>query len=498
MRHLNMHVILRLVILAIVALGFSMGLWAYLNGYLTKSKASNSIAHLSFTTKKIEAEGNQRISTILAVTASSGISGIDLSFSTTGSNLTFSYSDTAAHLPEGYELVLDEIGMTATAGVNKNLKRIVLVSRKSKLLLPKVAQIPLYFTAINDGKLGASTTLTVNTAASQIVGVSEEGVSGVSFSIEGDEAPLIFIVNIADPRAASIADLTCTSSCGRNVILKWTDVKNEDGYKVYKDGVLLTTLGKNSAVFPYNWCTNYANHQYMVIAYNTAYGSVSETSPVVSCACNICPTQSPPTPTPIMPTNSADLIFRLSFPDVDLTVNEIPNVRVRIMTNDKKSICSDGIDCERMVTLKRMYTSDMNPTTYFSSPQLQYDLKENRAYAVVIKQGKTIQRTYNNVYLVWKKLLNCLVPSTMNSGCGQLITADLTARPMLSGDIEGLDSKSTGYNSIDINDLTKIGQIAETQKTLQNKQTEGDVNLDGGTDIKDYSIAAKNLNKKGD
>ncbi len=494
-----MKVILRILVIAIVALGFSLGLWMYLNGYLTKSKASNGVATLSFVTPTVTAKGGDIVHGDLTITTVSGMSGIDISFTTEGTNLSFLYTNTSAHLPAGYELILDDLGMTdQNANTSqKGLKRMILVSKNAATQLPKSALIPLYFSVINNGQAAATSILKVTTSASQIVGVSESNTSGTVFSLEPNATPLAFTVQVADPRAASVTGLNCSSTCGRNIVLHWTDSANEDGYKVYKDGTLLETIGRNTTAYPYNWCGNFLNHTYAVIAYN-ANGSVSTTQPNIGCACAVCPTQAPPTPTPIMPTNSADIIFRLNFPDVDMNVNTVPNVKVMVMDNDGKKVCADDTNCAQIVSFNRMFTAN-GATTYFSSPQLQYNLTENRAYSIVVKQNRTLQRRYKNVFLVYKALLNCLVPNpSVNHGCGQLISADLDARAMIAGDMDGLDSNLPGFNIINIDDREKVGKIADSQATLQQKSAEGDMNLDGGTDVKDLGIIEKNFNKKGD
>ncbi|MFZ2206909.1 MAG: hypothetical protein WA061_06235 [Microgenomates group bacterium] len=495
----NMKIILRIALIAFVALGASLGLWMYLNGYLTKSKASNGVATLSFAQPSVTAKGGDIVHGDLTITTLSGMSGIDISFTTEGTNLSFLYTNTSAHLPAGFELILDEIGMTdQNANTSqKGLKRMILVSKNSSAQLPKTALIPLYFSVVNNGQAAATTTLKVITSVSQIVGVSDSNTSGTVFSLEPNVSPLAFTVQVEDPRAASVTNLTCSSSCGSNVKLRWTDSANEDGYKVYKDGALLETIGSNTTNYIHSWCNNYINHTYAIIAYNSK-GSVSTTQPNIACACTVCPTQAPPTPTPIMPTNSADLIFRLNFPDVDMNVNTVSNVKVMVMDNDGKKVCNDDTNCAQIVSFNRMYTAN-GPTTYFSSPQLQFNLTENRAYSIVVKQNHTVQRTYKNVFLIWKTLLNCLVPNpSVNHGCGQLISADLESRPMLGGDMDGLDSTLPGFNIINIDDREKVGKIADSQATLQQKTAEGDMNLDGGTDVKDLGIVEKNFNRKGD
>jgi len=64
--------------------------------------------------------------------------------------------------------------------------------------------------------------------------------------------------------------------------------------------------------------------------------------------------------------------------------------------------------------------------------------------------------------------------------------------------MDGLDSTLPGFNIINIDDREKVGKIADSQATLQQKSAEGDMNLDGGTDVKDLGIIEKNFNKKGD
>jgi len=261
---------------------------------------------------------------------------------------------------------------------SNTLQRLVIVSEKAASQLPNAAIIPLYFTVISNGQT-ETTTLTVNLSSSQVVGVLDtpDGqASSIIFSLEGESTPLTFSVAIADLRAASVTNLTCSSSCGQNIILKWTDSPNEDGYKISKDGTPLAIIGKNATAYPYNWCNNFENHTYAVIAFNAANGSVSTSGPTVDCACAICPTPEPPTPTPMLPTNSADLIFRAIFSDADPTVNDIPNVKITITDDAGNQVCDDGNNCEKVVTFHRIPDAKVNNT--FKSPQLQYSLQKTR------------------------------------------------------------------------------------------------------------------------
>lgn len=480
--------ILRIIIIAIFALGVSVGLWMYMNGYLLKSKASETIAHLAFSTKVTQANVGDVVKVALTVTTDSAMSGIDVSFDNTGSNLDFLFPESTANLPLGFdERILDESTMTTTrTDGSKALKRIVYVAKKTSTLLQRSTVIPLYFKVVSGGQSTIGSSIAVNMSSTQVVGPK---IPGNLFTLQGDRSPLDFSVQSADPRAASVTNLTCDSSCGRNVILKWSDSSNETGYRILKNGQPLAALGQNSTSYLYNWCADFGVNNYAVIAYN-GNGSVSATTPAIDCACQVCPTQTPPTPTPILPTISADLIFRLNFPDVAQNVSQIPNVKVTILDNNGNRICLDDNDCAQVVTFTRI--DNVN----FKSPQLQYNLKKNQAYRVVVKQEHTVQRVYGNVYLKWQKVLQCL-NNTTDSGCGDLIHG-VDARPMLSGDMNGLDPKTPGFNIINVDDLTRVGTISDAQNASGVKSAEGDMNFDGGTDVKDYGIVAKNLNKQGD
>jgi len=82
------------------------------------------------------------------------------------------------------------------------------------------------------------------------------------------------------------------------------------------------------------------------------------------------------------------------------------------------------------------------------------------------------------------------------SGCGELVS-EIDKKPMYSGDMQGLDITAEGYNIIDSKDLTAVGAVADSQKVSNIKSSEGDMNFDGSTDVKDYGIVARNLGKKG-
>lgn len=500
---MKINFIFKIIVIALVALGVSVGLWFYLNGYLTKSKASNGVAVFDFTQKNIEAKGGEIVHGDLTITAASGMSGIDIAFNTEGTNLSFSYKDTVSHIPAGYEMILDESHTTVqdtTAGIKK-LKRIVLISKQPAVLLPKSALIPLYFSVINTGELSSKSKITVSFSSSQVVGVSDTNISGTVFSLEKgtsplpldtniniiNNEPLSFTVEIRDPRAASVMNLACDmvrntskANCGRGIAVMWKDSPNEDGYKIYKNNQLVKTVGSNTTSYNDPWCANFNPNTYSVIAYN-AKGSVSTTLPTVVCGCQICPTAAAPTPGIVQPTNSADLIFRVIFPNAAPTVGEIPNVKITIFDNDGKRVCDGDTDCASVVTFRREPNAQV-PNT-FRSPQLQYSsLTKNQAYSVVVKQNHTVKQTYKNVYLMRLKVLQCL-EGTNDSGCGDLMEGVKT-NPLFSGDLDG-------SNTIDQIDSDKLSA------GIGVNSAEGDLNFDGLTDQADVDILGKNFGKKG-
>ena len=483
----------KIIIVAVVALGSSVGLWMYLNGYLTQSKASTSIARFSFVEKEkeIKPEEKQIVHADLQVSATSGMSAMDIAFTTTGTNLSFIYDRTATALQTtGFEMLLDDANMARkNADGTGTLRRIVLISKKKASDLPKSVIIPLFFSVINSGQ-AAKTVLTANISASQVVGVSDTLTSGTVFTLEGENtSPITYTISVYDPRAAAATNLFCDSICGTATILKWTDSANEDGYTILKDGQQLAKLGENTQAYPHTWCGDFNTHTYAVIAYNVR-GSVSTTEPSIKCACQRCPTPAPPTPTPVQPTNSSDLIFRLQFPDVDSTVSQLADVKITILGDGGDRVCLDDTDCAFSVPFTRMGTSN-----YFSSPQLQYNLNKTIPYSLVVKHPHTVRRTYKHVFLKWRHVLTCL-GNASESGCGELVS-EIDKKPMYSGDMQGLDITAEGYNIIDSKDLTAVGAVADSQKVSNIKSSEGDMNFDGSTDVKDYGIVARNLGKKG-
>lgn len=482
----NMKHIGKIIVIAFVALGASGGLWYYLNTYLSQSNAAGEIAHVRFSSTSIYAkEGDEiRVDVVLSTSSTtntySGISGIDLAFVTTGSNLEFLYARSTTSIPVGFdEYLLNESAMTSGT-TPKQLKRVMIVAKRPAAQLQKSIIIPLYFKVFAGGT--SATNLSINAAVSQVVGPPS---LTYPVTLVADASSFTVTINNILP-AASASNLFCDdarnmsrSNCGKGIALTWTDSPADDGYKIYRNRQLIKTLGKDAASYNDLWCANFNPVTYSVIAYN-AGGSASTTEPTISCSCQICPTAAPPSPSPVPPSSSANLIFHAIFPNAAATVQQIPDVKIIILDNNGKRICNDDTDCARTVTFRRI--PDTRVPNTFSSPQLSYNLKNNQAYSVIIKQNHTVRQTYKDVYLKWQKVLQCY-EGTLDSGCGKLIE-EVVVRPLYSGDVD----KS---NSIDMVDQQMINEALGTQSA------EGDLNFDGVTNQKDIDILGRNFNKKG-
>ena len=66
----------------------------------------------------------------------------------------------------------------------------------------------------------------------------------------------------------SLSNKTCDSNA-YVVHLSWTDVDGEDGYRVYRDGSLIATVGAGSSSYD-DTSPDYSSHAYRVEAYNAA------------------------------------------------------------------------------------------------------------------------------------------------------------------------------------------------------------------------------------
>lgn len=482
----NMKLFVRIILFASVALGASIGLWYYLNGYLAKTKASESIAHFAFSSPSKKAKGGDVVQVGVTVTAPSGISAVDISFDTSGSNLNFLYPESTAQLPIGFDAQLLNEGMMVSrtpAGL-KNLKRMIFVSKKSTTTLPKSIFIPLHFAVVNVGQGASQSVLSVNLASSQVSGPA---IPGNLFTLAADTNPPTFTLEMDDPRVAPVMSLECDieknynrANCGKGIGIKWADSANEDGYKIFRNNILIKSVGKDATSYVDMWCATFEANTYSVVSYNSL-GSATTLVPSVSCGCLICPTVAPPTPTPMRAENSSDLIFKVIFPDAAPLINEIQNVRVSVLDVNGNRVCDGDTDCATVVSFKRVIGARI-PNT-FSSPQLQFPtLKKTQPYTIVVKQNHTVKQSYKQVYLKWQKVLQCLEGS-QDTGCGELIETG-TGKVLFSGDLDG-------SNTVDQLDANKITLGIGVQSA------EGDLNFDGITDQKDIEILGKNFSKKG-
>ncbi len=477
---------LRVVFFGAIVIASSIGAWYYLNNYKASSKASESISKISYTVTSASVQSGGTVNVGVIVSPEGlHMSGIDISFESVGDdNLDF----ISASLPTGFDeqVLPDNAVATSRTDQTRKLKRLMFVSKKAEAQLPAIpVTIPLTFKVTERGTSHLST-LRINLTSSMVTG---PGIPQNVFTLAGGTTPLDFVVNsnpltptpTPDCRAGVPQELTCDSECGTNVILKWKDVANEDGYKIYKDSqsIPIAILGKNQTVYRYKWCGDLEKHAYKVIAYNAACGSQSTTLPTMDCSCSKCDNTIPtPTQGTIQPVNTADIILKLNFPDAASSVQAIRNVKVDIMNGG--ALACPG--CSQMVSFTRV-------GNYFVSPQLSFRLEQTLPYTVVVKQAITISHSYKFVYMQKNKLLNCSIG--FDSACGQLLS-EIDSRPMYSGDTNGFDTQSEGYNSIDKKDLSAVSS-AVSEKTDQ-----GDMNFDGISDTVDIGIVGKNFGQKGD
>ncbi len=473
-----MKYLIKKIIITLIALGVGLGLWMYMNGFLTKSKANQETATVSFApaTRRVNDGDEASVNVLVNMTGGATLSGVDLSFTTTGDGLEFK----RYILPTGFTEELLDIPKTISDAAPKKLLRLVFVAATKTTSLPHSATIPLYFTAkVPNGNRAATPQISVDVKASQAVGMG-----GVAYQVALSQSEPSFKVGFNPPPSDSATSLECAtarnqslSGCGQNVSITWTDAINEDGYRISRNGTLLQTISKNSISYTDPMC-NFAANTYTIQAFNA--GGVNANPPTVTCTCQVCPTKAPPSPSPVPPPGSADLMFHAVFPDAASNINQISDVKVTVFDRDGKSICNDGMDCRKIVTFQRDLAARM-PNT-FNSPRLSYEFEKNQAYTFVVKQNHTVKQTYKRVYLTWKDVLQCF-EGTQDSRCGDLI-GDVTLRPLFSGDLDG-------SNKIDQADLDTVSNA------LGLNGAEGDLNFDGKTDQKDVNIVSKNFGKSG-
>lgn len=193
---LNMKHILRIIIVVGIVLAVSLGLWAYLNGYLSRSKASTEMANVRFSKGLIHAQvGDEVVVEIILSTASStntnsGISGVDIRFTDTGNNLDFMMGKTTATLPTGFDASIFD-PPTGTPPVPNHISRLAFVSKKPTSDLQKSIVIPLYFKVVGTGSLSSS--VMVDATNSLVVGPP-----GLTYPVVVDSAASSFGVTSAE------------------------------------------------------------------------------------------------------------------------------------------------------------------------------------------------------------------------------------------------------------------------------------------------------------
>lgn len=193
------------------------------------------------------------------------------------------------------------------------------------------------------------------------------------------------------------------------------------------------------------------------------------------------------TPFPTGAIDRANLLFKVLLPDVSNTVTVLPNVRVQVWRQGNALIDTKTI-------LQR------NPGTSFftTATPLELDLQTGQ-YTVLVKQLKTIRRSFASVSLVRGQTLDC-IKDTPDTSCGGLISAHLA--PLYSGDSDGYNDGSNGtirsdsFNRIDAADLQKI--VSGYGSSSLPPEPNADFNVDGKIDIFDLGILGKNFGKQGE
>jgi hypothetical protein len=474
--------VVRAVLVVCAMCGVAIGIWLYTNKYLTRSKAAEVIANISYLSPTASVGKSNSVSTNLTIATSpnSPISAVDILFSFPSTYIT-PMGDT----PSQFDEVMYKPFTSATDPITRvttTHAHLMYMAKRSTSMLQPAETIPFTFT-VNPS----------NTAPGEyhvkIMSVVVVG-PGNTFTVPSGTFPLDFtIINQSNltPTPGTVlvnppTNLSCVSSCGANNVVgfTWNSSSNATGYSIYKDGnaqIYKTVAGNWTSFQDTAASCNGTSHTYQLIAYNSI-GSQSTTGPSVQCSCPaVCPTGGPVAPTSAPSLNSADLIFHLSFPDAPSTVTTIPNVRVEI---DNGAVLACTANCVQTVTFTR-------DGALFVSPQMSFDLPNTTAsvgYNIVVKQVHTLKRVFHAVYLQRQKVLSC----TSNAGdaaCGELTAVG--SRQMYSGDTDGFTITSPGYNKIDATDLQTVQDAVDAQSPS------GDMNFDGIVDLQDVAVVSRNL-----
>ena len=135
--------IIKIIIIAIFAIVSVLGLWAYINGYLSRSKASTEVANVRFSKGLTHANvGDEVLVELILSTASStnsnpGISGVDIRFTDTGDNLDFMVVKTTATLPTGFDASVLDSTTSISGTAPRHIRRLSFVSKKPAAQLQK-------------------------------------------------------------------------------------------------------------------------------------------------------------------------------------------------------------------------------------------------------------------------------------------------------------------------------------------------------------------------
>ncbi len=160
----------KLIIIVLVGLVILVGLWVYINRFLTKSKASVDKVTITYSSAKITVDknGNFNLGVILNAENNKKISAVDLSFKYDFDNKNLVDFTGIQTLPDNYfnEQILVA---TSSAGGAKNL-HLVLATKKTDDLLSSSLTINLAFKAKN---IDGQTEISLMGGGNQVVGTTE-------------------------------------------------------------------------------------------------------------------------------------------------------------------------------------------------------------------------------------------------------------------------------------------------------------------------------------
>ena len=190
------------------------------------------------------------------------------------------------------------------------------------------------------------------------------------------------------------------------------------------------------------------------------------------------PTVPPPTPTPGL--NTANLSFKLQFPNI--ISGEIPASKVQIELRDGANV----VDLANINLVR-------NGSYFQTAFDIFFTIPQNKAYTVLVKTTTGLRRIFTGVNLIKGVTLDCTL--TNNSNCGELIT-QRDSKLMFSGDSDGFDTASGSYNKIDSADVQVLSIFFNS--AAAGPAAAADFNLDGQVSIDDLEILGRNYGFIGD